>query len=166
MNTVLRGDFDTKRTFPGVSARLCLMGLASHTTISAAKLLASMCHRTVYIFFAHWAVSWHELRLLGQRVTVLCSPDTFRQREGTRSIRDRLSTYRRRYSRRTGHLTRSVWFHVRAVARAVACAVSSDMHMVDSSSRSGLYSRTGLVHPIQSPAIPVVRHANPVELSS
>ena len=47
----LGGDFDTKRTFPGVSARLCLMGLASHTTISAAKLLASMCHRTVYIFF-------------------------------------------------------------------------------------------------------------------
>ena len=88
-------------------------------------------------------MSWHELRLLGQRVTVLCSPDTFRQREGTRSIRDRLPTYRRRYSRRTGHLTRSVWFHVRAVARAVACAVSSDTHMVDSSSHSGLYSRTG-----------------------
>ena len=66
-----------KRTFPWRSARLRPAGLACHATISAAELFGRVCRSTLCIFFAHPAVLWRGLGVLGASSECFRPPSPF-----------------------------------------------------------------------------------------
>ena len=126
------------RTFPGVSAWLCSVGLASHATIPATELFGSSRRSVLCSLFSRRASSWCALGLLGRRVCIFLSPAPFcHPREHAKLQGSCVVMPTKGFPKNSFIGLEGVSLFV----RACVWSPSLDARARASSSRSGLYSR-------------------------